>query len=83
MCFAAAGASDYPARKYLAVVAVCRAVRYSVIGIVADLYGRHFVRVIQHPTQYWGWSLLFVAMIFGLIATGILVNRRLAAAPAS
>jgi membrane protein YqaA with SNARE-associated domain len=83
MCFAAAGASDYPARKYLAVVAVCRAVRYSIIAIVADLYGRHFVRVLRHPTQYWGWSLLFVAMISGLIATGILVNRRLTAAPAS
>jgi hypothetical protein len=29
------------------------------IAIVADHYGRHFVRVLPHPSQYWGWLLLF------------------------
>ena len=24
------------------------------IAVVAHLYGRHFVRVLRHPTQYWG-----------------------------
>jgi membrane protein YqaA with SNARE-associated domain len=81
MVFAAAGASDYPIGKYLPIVAVCRAARYSAIGIVADLYGRHFIRVIRHPLQYWGWLLLFAAIVFALIAGGILINRRMAAAP--
>src|SRR3984885_156798 len=82
MVFAAAGASDYRMRKYLPIVALCRAARYSAIAIVADLYGRHFIRVILHPVQYWGWLLLFVAITVGLIAGGILINRRLDAAPA-
>jgi membrane protein YqaA with SNARE-associated domain len=76
--FAAAGASNYPMGRYLAIVAICRTARYAVIAIVADHYGRHFVRMLRHPTQYWGWLLLFAAMIFGLIAGGILINRRLA-----
>ena len=59
MFFAAAGASDYPLGKFLAIVAISRAVRYSVIAIVADHYGRHFIRALRHPTQYWGWMLVF------------------------
>jgi membrane protein YqaA with SNARE-associated domain len=78
MFFAAAGASNYRMGKYLAIVAICRAARYTAIAIVADHYGRHFVRMLRHPTQYWGWSLLSLAIIAGLIAGGILINRRLA-----
>ena len=77
MVFAAAGASDYRLGKYLPIVAVCRAVRYSAIAIVADLYGRRFIRVLRHPVQYWGWLLLFAVVTAGLIAGGILMNRRL------
>jgi membrane protein YqaA with SNARE-associated domain len=83
MFFAAAGASDYHLRKFLIVVAACRAVRYSVIGILADLYGRHFIRVLRHPLQYWGWMLLFAALAISFVIAGILVNRRLAPAHAS
>jgi len=79
LVFAAAGASDYRVGKYLPVVAVCRAARYSAIAIVADLYGRHFIRVLRHPVQYWGWLLLFAVLTAGLIAAGIMINRRLAA----
>ena len=75
VAFAAAGASNYPLRKYLPIVAACRAVRYSAIAIVADLYGRHFIRVLRHPVQYWGWLLLFVVLTVGLVVTGILINR--------
>jgi membrane protein YqaA with SNARE-associated domain len=78
MFFAAAGASNYRADKFLAIVATCRAARYAAIAFVADRYGRHFVRMLRHPTQSWGWLLLFTAVIFGLIAGGILINKRLA-----
>ena len=81
MVFAAAGASDYRMAKYLPIVASCRAARYSAIAIVAELYGRHFIRVLRHPLQYWPWMLLFAAITFGLIAGGILINKRLAATP--
>jgi membrane protein YqaA with SNARE-associated domain len=75
--FAAAGASNYRLDKFIAIVAICRAVRYSAIAITADLFGRHIVRVLRHPTQYWGWLLLFAAAALGLAAAGILINRRL------
>jgi membrane protein YqaA with SNARE-associated domain len=82
LIFAAAGASDYHLGKYLTVVAVSRGVRYTVIAVLADLLGRHFVRMFRHPTQYWGWFLLFAVAIVALIGAGILFNRRLLGAPA-
>jgi len=80
MLFAAAGASDYGVGRFLTVVIICRSARYTFIAIIADHYGRHFVRVLRHPSQYWGWLLLFAAVIFSLIMAGILLNRRLTAA---
>ena len=80
LIFAAAGASGYPLRKYVPLVTVCRAARYSVIAIVADLYGRHFIRVLRHPLQYWPWLLLFVALAIGLAVTAILINRKMGSA---
>ena len=82
MFFAAAGAFDYPLGKFLVVVTISRAVRYSAIALVADLYGRHFIRVLRHPTQYWGWMILFIVLMLGMVAGGILLNRRLESAPA-
>ena len=82
MLFAAAGASGYQPRKYLAIVASCRAIRYTAIALVADHYGRHFVRMLRHPTQYLGWFLLSVFLVCALLITGILIHRRLASASA-
>jgi membrane protein YqaA with SNARE-associated domain len=78
--FAAAGASNYSMGRFLTVVTVCRGARYAFIAVIADHYGRHFIRFLRHPAQYWGWLLLFAAVIFGLIMGGITLNRRLAAA---
>jgi membrane protein YqaA with SNARE-associated domain len=75
--YAAAGASSYRIRKYLVVVGLCRAVRYSLVAILAAHYGRTFIHVIRHPAQYWGWLLLSAAIITGVVATGIVINRRL------
>jgi membrane protein YqaA with SNARE-associated domain len=83
LVFAAAGASGYRLGKYLPIVTVCRAARYTIIAVVADLYGRHFIRVIRHPLQYWGWFLTFAVVTITLIAAGILINRKLDNAPAS
>jgi hypothetical protein len=75
--FAAAGASDYSTKKYVTVVALCRAARYSLVAILAERYGRHFVRVVRHTDRYWGWLLLFTAIILTVVIVGIKVNRRL------
>jgi len=77
--FGAAGASNYGLGRFLTVVTICRAARYGIIAIVADHYGRHFIRALRQPGQYWGWLLLFAAVVFSLIIAGIAVNRRLAA----
>jgi membrane protein YqaA with SNARE-associated domain len=77
--FGAAGASNYSIRRFLTVVTICRAARYGVIAIIADHYGRHFIRALRQPGQYWGWLLLFAAVIFSLIMAGIVLNRRLGA----
>jgi membrane protein YqaA with SNARE-associated domain len=80
--FAAAGASGYRTRKYVAVVALCRALRYSLVAILADRYGRHFVRAVRHPGRYWGWLLLFAAIVAGVVVAGKFVSRKLDAAAA-
>ncbi len=77
--FAAAGASNYGVGRFLTVVTICRGARYAFIAIIADHYGRHFIRALRHPAQHWGWLLLFAAVIFSLIMAGIVLNRRLAA----
>ena len=82
MFFAAAGASNYPKGKFLAVVAISRAVRYFGIAFIAGHYGRHFLRVLRHPMQYWGWLLLFIALAGALVSGGILATQRLETAAA-
>jgi membrane protein YqaA with SNARE-associated domain len=79
--FVAAGASSrYSKQKYLTIVATSRAARYSAVAIVGERYGRHVIRVLRHPIQYWGWFLLVSAIFVALIVGGILINRRVAEA---
>jgi membrane protein YqaA with SNARE-associated domain len=77
MFFAAAGAGDYPRGRFLAIVTVCRGVRYFAIAYIAKHYGRRFLRVLRHPLDHWGWLLFFVGLTCALIAGGVIVSRRL------
>jgi hypothetical protein len=74
--FAAAGTSNYSVVRFLTVVTVCRSSRYAFIAIIADHYGRHFVRALRHPSQDWVWLLVFAAVVLGLAIGGVLVNGR-------
>jgi membrane protein YqaA with SNARE-associated domain len=78
--FAAAGVLDYPLRRYLIVVTLARAGRYSALAAIASHYGRRFVRVFNHPEQYAGWLLLLACGICIVVAAALLVQRRLRAA---
>lgn len=82
MFFAAAGASDYPRGKFVTVVTLSRAVRYFGIAFIAGHYGRHFLRVLRHPLQHWGWLLLFIGITAAVLALGLIASRRLETAPA-
>jgi membrane protein YqaA with SNARE-associated domain len=75
--FVAAGASNYRTSRFLAIVTICRAARYAAIAVVADHYGRHFIRALRHPIEYWGWLLLLAVIILALAGTWILFNKRL------
>jgi membrane protein YqaA with SNARE-associated domain len=77
--FAAAGAGDYPLGRFLAIVTVCRGARYFTIAFVAGHYGRHFLGVLRHPAQHWGWIVIGVISAIVLLACGILASRRLEA----
>lgn len=75
--FAAAGASGYPRQKFLTLVTLSRGARYFGIAFVAGHYGRHFLRVLRHPTQHWGWLLLLLLITCALVVGGIVTSRRL------
>jgi membrane protein YqaA with SNARE-associated domain len=78
--FAAAGASNYSMRRYLLVVGIARALRFSLVAFLAARYGREFLRAVRHPAESWGWLLLLAALIAVGVAGVTLMNRRMASA---
>lgn len=82
MFFAAAGAGNYPLGRFIAIVTVCRGVRYFGIAFIAGHYGRHLLRVLRHPLQHWGWLALFIGLTISVLIGGILLTRRLEPVPA-
>ena len=74
--FAAAGVSKVRPAKFLGIVLTGRALRYTVVAFLAELYGRHIIRVLRHPGQYWGWLLLLILIAAGLVTTLILFEQR-------
>lgn len=82
--FAAAGASNkYSVKKYLTVVGLSRAARYFTVAIVGELYGRHVIRVLRHPVQYWGWFVLFLVAMVAMLAAGVWVQKHVGASNVS
>jgi membrane protein YqaA with SNARE-associated domain len=81
MFFAAAGVSDYPRGRFLTIVALSRAVRYFGIAFIAGHYGRHFLTVLRHPFEHWGWLALFLGITGALIVGGIIASHRLESTP--
>ena len=82
--FAVSGASGhYSSRRFLSIVAACRGIRYSVVALIAHIYGRHIIRVLRHPTQYWHWLLLFTAIFIGVVARSIWYRHTAGGVPAA
>ena len=78
--FAAAGASTYSIRRFLLVVGIARALRFSLVAFLAARYGREFLRAVRHPAEAWGWLLLLAALVAIVVAGVTLMNRRMASA---
>jgi membrane protein YqaA with SNARE-associated domain len=77
--FAVAGASEYPEGRFIAVVLLCRGVRYAIIAFVAERLGRHFLTIVRHPDRYWGWLLLIAVIVAALAVAGVKISKRLSA----
>jgi membrane protein YqaA with SNARE-associated domain len=75
--FAAAGVSGYSIKEFVVVVTLGRGVRYSAIAIIADLYGRHLIRVLRNPLRYWPWMLLIAVVVAALTTASIVLKNRL------
>jgi len=77
--FAAAGVLNYPVRRFVVVVGIARAVRYAAVAVIASYYGRHFIRVLRHPTQHAMWFGVLGAVVVILTAAAVLLRRAIEA----
>jgi membrane protein YqaA with SNARE-associated domain len=75
--FAAAGASGYSLRAFLIIVTLCRGVRYAAIALLADRYGRHLLRALRHPANYWPWLLLTAAIVATIATASVYLKKHL------
>ena len=75
--FAAAGVMKYSLGKFMAVVSVCRGIRYSAIALVAFHYGGHFVHALRNPGQYYEWALGIGIAVVVMIVIALLLRKRL------
>jgi membrane protein YqaA with SNARE-associated domain len=62
----AAGAMQYPTRKFLAALAVGRCIRFAILAYLGAHYGRHIVRLFA---RYY-WPILIVLVVF-LVSGGV------------
>ena len=53
MLVATTSALGYPRKKILATVAVCRVIRFSILGLLAIKYGQSIMRIINTPAFKW------------------------------
>jgi membrane protein DedA with SNARE-associated domain len=59
----AAGAMQYPTRKFLAALAVGRGIRYTILAYLGARYGRHIVRLFA----LYYWPVLIVLIAFSVL----------------
>jgi membrane protein YqaA with SNARE-associated domain len=66
----AAGALNYPTKRFLTALGLSRAIRYSALGLLASIYGRTILGFFAHYYKPVLWSLLGLAVAGGI---GVLV----------
>jgi membrane protein YqaA with SNARE-associated domain len=63
----AAGALQYPPRKFLTALALGRAARFTLIASLGAIYGRHILRFFAKYYEPTLWILISVAVLGGLV----------------
>jgi membrane protein YqaA with SNARE-associated domain len=72
----AAGATQYSTEKFLAALTLGRAIRYSLLALLAARYGRQIINFIVHPAHPLLYVAFGVAVIVGVIAFVVLSARK-------
>jgi membrane protein YqaA with SNARE-associated domain len=72
----AAGATQYPTQKFLAALTLGRAIRYSLLALLAARYGRQIIRFIAHPAHPSLYVAFGVAVIAGVILFVVMSARK-------
>lgn len=69
----AAGATDYPSRRFVGAMTAGRTVRYFLLAYFANVYGRRIMTVFSE----YGWPILYGIIAFAVLSalTGFLVSR--------
>ena len=65
--FAAAGAFSFPLKKVLIMTFLGRALRYSLLTLVAAHFGRTFLRYLRHPLHYLLISVIVTASLIAAV----------------
>jgi membrane protein DedA with SNARE-associated domain len=63
----AAGALQYPVKKFIAAVALGRAIRYTILAQITIQFGRHIFRFFSTYYKPAMWTLIALAVLGGLI----------------
>src|SRR5437660_8571883 len=72
----AAGALQYPRKKFLAALALGRGLRYSLLAYLGVIYGRQFLRFFNHYSKPTFLVLLAFSIIAGIAALVAYYRRR-------
>lgn len=72
----AAGALNYPRHKFLLALSLGRAIRYTVLALLASLYGRHILRFIRQYEQPVLWSFVALLLLSSLWGVGYYFWRK-------
>lgn len=67
----AAGASQYPRGKFLSALAIGRAIRYTILGLLGFLYGRWILTVIRQHV----WTIVFIGLALVLVSATLAFFR--------
>ena len=73
--FAGSGVLKYPLKRFLSVVGVARAIRYTFLSAIAFVYGRRVVKIVETPAQHLGWIVIACFLVAGVFVGFILFRK--------